>query len=122
MSGELDTGVTSSLREFDSIVGFEGPWNFDIIPDHLGNELWAMGQILRKSLKLPSDNDVADDLACQFFNGHLNWTGEFLDAVIDREFNRFYGTVASVTQQFLRDEATHLELPAQQELLQSRNV
>ena len=122
MSGELDTGVTSSLREFNTVIGFEEPWNFDIIPDHLGNELWAMGQILRKSIKLPLDENLADDLACQFFNGHLNWSADFLDAVIDRENDRFYGTVASVTQQFLRDEATHLEVPTQQEQQQSRNV
>ncbi len=124
LSGELDTGVTSSLQEFDTVVGFEGPWDFAIIPDHLGNELWAMGQILRKSLELPSDDDVAvaDDLASQFFNGHLNWTGELLEAVIDRESDQFYGTVASVTQRFLRDEANRLEVPVQQEQLQSRNV
>lgn len=123
VSGELDTGVTASLREFDTVIGFEEPWDFAIIPDHLGNELWAMSQILRKSDRLAVDDQaVANDLASQFFKGHLNWMGEFLDAVIDRESDQFYGTVASVTQRFLRDEATRLEVPAPQQQLQSRNV
>jgi TorA maturation chaperone TorD len=73
MNGELDTGVTASLREFDTVIGFEQPWDFSIIPDHLGNELWAMSQILRKSAGLPAeDQTVADDLAGEFFKGHLN--------------------------------------------------
>lgn len=122
-SGELDTGVTASLREFDTVIGFEEPWDFAIIPDHLGNELWAMSQILRKSDRLAADDQtVANDLASQFFKGHLNWTDEFLEAVIDRERDQFYGTVASVTQRFLRDEAGRLEVPALKQQLQSRNV
>jgi TorA maturation chaperone TorD len=59
-SGELDTGVTASLREFDTVVGFDEPWDFAIIPDHLGNEMWAMGQILRKSAGLtPDEMEIA---------------------------------------------------------------
>ena len=112
VSGELDTGVTSSLREFNTVVGFEEPWNFAIIPDHLGNELWAMSQILRKSDGLAADDRAAaHDLASQFFRGHLNWTDRLLAAVIDREGDQFYGTVASVTHEFLRDEATRLAVP-----------
>lgn len=109
MSGELDTEVTTSLREFDSVVGFDEPWSFAIIPDHLGNELWAMGQILLKSQGLQqADRTVADDLASQFFVGHLEWAERFLKAVEDREGDRFYGTVASVTLRFLNDEAARL--------------
>lgn len=109
MSGELDTEVTASLREFDSVVGFDEPWSFAIIPDHLGNELWAMGQILLKSQGLQqTDRTVADDLASHFFVGHLEWAERFLKAVEDREGDRFYGTVASVTLRFLNDEAARL--------------
>jgi len=111
MSGELDTGVTASLREFDSVVGFQTPWSFAIIPDHLGNELWAMSQILLKSESLPSDEKViAEDLASQFFVGHLSWAEPFLTAVVNRDGDRFYGTVASITLRFLNDEATRLKL------------
>ena len=123
VSGELDTGVTASLREFDTVVGFEVPWDFAIIPDHLGNEFWAMSQILRKSDRLAADERaVADDLTRQFFRGHLNWTDRFLEAVIEREGDRFYGTVASVTQRFLRDEAARLAVPAPTKQMQGRNV
>ena len=103
--------MTASLREFDSIVGFNEPWSFSIVPDHLGNELWAMGQILWKSHNLSSDKrEVAEDLASQFFTGHLSWADPFLEAVIAREGGRFYGTVAAITQQFLEIEATLLKL------------
>lgn len=113
MHGELDTAVTSSLREFDTVVGFEEPWSFAIIPDHLGNELWAMSQILRKSDGLSSDGQsAAHDLARQFFVGHLRWADQFLRAVADREGDRFYGTVASITLRFLDDEAARLEISA----------
>lgn len=115
-SGELDTGVTASLREFDSIIGFDEPWEFSIIPDHLGNELWAMSQILLKSSGLRTDElAVAEDLAGQFFSGHLNWSGDFLNAVIEREGDRFYGTLSTVTQRFLNDEATRFETPVAQD-------
>lgn len=122
MSGELDTGVTTSLREFDTVVGFEQPWDFAIISDHLGNELWAMSQILRKSEGLPAeDQAVAEDLACEFFKGHLNWTDQLINAVVDRESDRFYGTIASITGRFLQDEAARFNLPASQAAVQTRS-
>lgn len=109
--GELDTSTTASLREFDAIVGFAGPWKFSIIPDHLGNELWAMSQILVKSDGLAVDDQiVAEDLARQFFTGHLNWTDNFLEAVIQREGEQFYGTLAAITRQFLKDEAARFAI------------
>lgn len=115
-SGELDTGVTASLREFDGIIGFDEPWDFSIIPDHLGNELWAMSQILLKSDGLdPDELAVAEDLASQFFAGHLRWTDDLLNAVIEREGNKFYGTLAAITLRFLNDEAARLETAVRQD-------
>jgi TorA maturation chaperone TorD len=122
MSGELDTGVTASLREFDTVIGFEEPWDFAIIADHLGNELWAMSQVLRKSEGLPAEDEaVADDLAGEFFKGHLNWTDQLFDAVVDRESDQFYGTVASITRKFLHDEAARFEISASQAAVQTRS-
>lgn len=106
MSGELDKGVRASLNDFDSVVDFAPPWKFITMPDHLGNELWAMAQILRKSVGLSNtDFRIADDLARQFFIGHLSWAEPLLNAAIDRERDGFYGTVASITLNFLRDES-----------------
>lgn len=114
-SGELDTGVTTSLREFDSIIGFELPWSFAVVGDHVGNELWAMGQILRKTDGLPADQmDIAEDLTGAFFTGHLSWAEPLFEAVVSREGERFYGTVARITQQFLNDEAVRLGIVANQ--------
>ena len=114
-SGELDTEVTASLREFDAIIGFDLPWSFAMIDDHLGNELWAMSQILLKSDGLPPDQlSVADDLLAAFFTGHLSWTAALIEAVVDREGDRFYGTVAAITRQFLKDEAVRFQIAVTQ--------
>jgi TorA maturation chaperone TorD len=114
-SGELDTGVTTSIREFDMIIGFDLPWSFGVVDDHLGNELWAMGQILRKTDGLSSDQlDIAEDLAGAFFTGHLFWGEPLFEAVVSREGGRFYGTVARITQQFLNDEAVRFGIGADQ--------
>lgn len=111
VSGELDTEVTTSLREFDAIIGFDLPWSFAMIDDHLGNELWAMSQILLKSDEVSPDRvSVAKDLASAFFTGHVNWADALIEAVVDREGDRFYGTVAAITRQFLKDEAARFEI------------
>ncbi|MGZ0163449.1 MAG: TorD/DmsD family molecular chaperone [Planctomycetales bacterium] len=121
--GELDTAVTTSLREFDSIIGFELPWSFAVIDDHLGNELWAMGQILSKTDGLPPDQvSVADDLARVFFTGHLSWAERLLDAVVSRESVQFYGTLATITQQFLSDEAVRLGIAADQKQVETKQA
>ena len=113
VSGELDTKATASLREFDSIIGFDPPWTFAVIPDHLGNELWAMSQILVKSDGLPPDElAVAVDLASRFFAAHLCWADELLAQVVAREGIQFYGTVAAITGQFLQDEAARFLITA----------
>lgn len=112
-TGELDRGVKASLSHFESVVDFALPWNFVNMPDHLGNELWAMARILSKSANLTgADAEIADDLARQFFIRHLDWADPLLNAVIQREHHRFYGTVASITLQFLDDEALRFETTA----------
>ena len=121
--GELDTAVTTSLREFDSIIGFELPWSFAVIDDHLGNELWAMGQILKKADGLSADQlSHAEDLAGAFFTGHLSWAERLLDAVVSREGERFYGTVATITRQFLSDEAVRLGIAVDQKQVETGQV
>lgn len=113
MSGELDKGVKASLSEFDAVVDFAPPWKFTTMPDHLGNQLWAMGQILRKSVGLSNtDGRLAEDLASQFFSAHLSWADPLLNAVIDRERDGFYGTVASITRDFLKDESARFRTAA----------
>jgi TorA maturation chaperone TorD len=41
--------------------------------------------------------------------GHLSWTDQFLKAVVNCECDRFYGTVAAITQRFLKDEAARFQ-------------
>ena len=121
--GELDTAVTTSLREFDSIIGFELPWSFAVVDDHLGNELWAMGQLLHKADGLsPGQSSIADDLAGAFFKGHLSWTEPLLDAVVGREGEQFYGTLATITRQFLGDEAVRFRVAADQEQVETNQA
>jgi TorA maturation chaperone TorD len=120
--GELNTGVTASLREFDSVIGFELPWSFAVIDDHVGNELWAMGQILHKSESLPLEQlCVAGDLARTFFTGHLLWANPLFEAVVRREGERFYGTVAAITQQFLNDESERLRIAVSDKHVETRS-
>lgn len=121
--GELDTTVTTSLREFDSIIGFELPWSFAVVDDHLGNELWAMGQLIHKADGLSPDQlSIADDLAEAFFKGHLSWTEPLFDAVVSREGERFYGTLATITRQFLSDEAVRLEFAVDQKQVETNQA
>ncbi|MFT5322740.1 MAG: TorA maturation chaperone TorD [Planctomycetaceae bacterium] len=122
-SGELDTAVTTSLREFDSIIGFELPWSFAVIDDHLGNELWAMGQILKKADGLSADQlSIAEDLAGAFFTGHLAWAERLFDAVVSREGVQFYGTLATITRQFLSDEAVRFGIAADQKQVETKQA
>tara|TARA_R110002072_G_scaffold271038_2_gene430973 strand:+ start:95718 stop:96341 length:624 start_codon:yes stop_codon:yes gene_type:complete len=122
-SGELETAVTTSLREFDMIIGFELPWSFGVVDDHLCNELWAMGQILRKTDGLsPDQMDIAEDLAGAFFTGHLSWGKRLFEAVVSREGEQFYGTVAGITQQFLNDEAVRFGIVADQKQIDAGTV
>jgi len=119
--GELDTAVTTSLREFDGIVGFELPWSFAVIDDHLGNELWAMAQILNKMDGLSADQlSIAEDLAGGFFTGHLSWAERLFDAVVSREGVQFYGTLATITRQFLADEAVRFGNAADQKQVETK--
>lgn len=121
--GELDTAVTTSLREFDSIIGFELPWSFAVVDDHLGNELWAMGQLLHKADGLsPGQSSIADDLAGAFFKGHLSWTEPLLDAVVSREGEQFYGTLATITREFLGDEAVRFGIAADQKQVETKQA
>lgn len=113
MTGELDKGVKASLSEFDAVVDFTPPWKFTTMPDHIGNQLWAMGQILRKSVGLSNTEcRLAEDLASQFFISHLSWADPLLNAVIDRGGDGFYGTIASITRNFLEDESARFRTAA----------
>lgn len=121
--GELDTAVTTSLREFDSIIGFELPWSFAVVDDHLGNELWAMGQLIHKADGLSPDQlSIADDLAAAFFKGHLSWTEPLLDAVVSREGDQFYGTLATITREFLGDEAVRFGIVTDQKQVETNQA
>ena len=109
-TGELVGDVASSVALYDSLIGFEQPWRFELLPDHLGNQLWRMSDILVKSALLRTSEELlqAADLAGQFFSTHVTWCRRLLDSIIERDGEGFYGTSAAVTIRFLEDEAERL--------------
>ena len=70
--------------------------------DHLAIQLDIMVSIVVEiTLDESAEGDAAQEMAAQFFQLHLQWPTELFPAVKTKE-ERFYGDVASMTEDFLR--------------------
>lgn len=96
--GELQSDITTSVREFADALGYPIPPS--AMWDQLGCELGIMG----RALQVDGDQRVQEEFTHEFFRRHLCWTSRFLSEVEQRSTSEFYRSLANMTQEFLRGE------------------
>ncbi len=108
-TGQLQSQTVTSMQTFIEITGYQASAKSDLtLPDHLALQLDLAGHITEQFQHSDRDTpDLAtlDDLRRTYFATHLQWPSEFLQAVKSRSDSAFYGSLASLTESFLQQEA-----------------
>ena len=110
IAGELQSEVVESLKEFHAVCRIEPFWP-ELFSDHLANELLLMSVSVAATES--SDSAAAAcavEVCAAFFERHLAWATPFLGRVIAQDADGFYGSLASVTDSFLRSEQPQYDL------------
>lgn len=96
----LTDPASSCDRFYEDVAGYqvETP-----VPDHLGVQLGFMAHLFT----LASEGKRGEsylEVATQFYEEHLDWTSEFLEAVEKKAATDFYRGLARITTFFLDEE------------------
>lgn len=114
--GQLQSQTATSMRTFIEITGYQPPPDSDItLPDHLGLQLDLAGHIaeqFRHASRDTADFETLDDLRRTYFATHLKWPTQLLQTAASRSEAAFYTSLASLTEEFLQNEAGTLTSPA----------
>ncbi len=92
--------ASSCLRFYEDVAGYQVKTS---VPDHLGVQLGFMAHLFT----LASEGQRGGyylEVATQFYEEHLDWTCDFLEAVQKKSTTDFYRGVARITTFFLDEE------------------
>ncbi len=100
LAGQFQSQAVSSMQDFFDVANYQP---FDaVVPDHLGVQLDLMAQLCE--LAATDRRDELVEVLQQFFLRHLTWPTALIEGVIQRDASDFYCSVATITQEFLRQE------------------
>ena len=107
-TGQFQGTTTTSMKNIIEVVRYD----IEVLPsgmmfDHLGVQLDVMGHILGQMSYERSQLENLDqvlELANSFFNAHLLWPAELLEAATQRAATNFYRSSVRMTHEFLKSE------------------
>lgn len=102
--GRLEGAAVSSVREFADASGIDLKQAGQVMCDHLGVELWVMGQLL--SLLADSENSeevrvALHEMIRTFQDRHLTWSSSLISKAYDRAETDFYRGVMEMTRELI---------------------
>jgi len=111
-AGEFQAEPAVAMIRFSKQVGYPTPDSgHQVMPDHLGRQLDLMGFLLQTidgqaAASTTSASSVPlFRLTSQYFQNHLAWSGPLLLAVKQQTTCKFYQSICSLTNRFLKSEA-----------------
>ena len=100
-TGQFQSPSAASCNRFYEMVsGYELKSTF---PDHLGVQLGFMAFALNQAAHSES-REAYLEIGTQFYDKHLGWTADYLDAVEAKATTDFYRGLARITRVFLNED------------------
>ena len=108
-SGQFHGSPVESMRRYIDVAGYASDERQSgLMLDHLGVQLDVMSHLLKDLAgrrRNSKEHQAVQDLADAFFQSHLQWPSNLLDAAFERATSGFYRSVIFLTREYLKSEA-----------------